>query len=105
MRRTRVAAGAGLVAAVAWAWFASGVRTFTRPAEVLTFVPGIAVLVLTLDPRRGGADRPAPRWQGWRSLWPWLALAAAITAWELLQLFSQPRLTAAAHSRGDHTRH
>ena len=24
-------------------------------------------------------------------MWPWLAIAVAITSWELLELFSQPR--------------
>ena len=53
MRRLALAtAGIG---ALVWAWFGSGVRTFTRPAEVLTFLPGLAVLLLTLRPSASAA--------------------------------------------------
>lgn len=82
--------------AAAWAWFASGVRTFTGPAEVLTFVPGLAVLVLTLRPsaeragrpsRDRGAPEPFPR----SGVLPWIVVLAAVIGWELAELFSQPR--------------
>jgi hypothetical protein len=78
--------------AVAWSWFASGVRTFTHPAEVLTFIPGAAVLLITLLP---SSRLPEPgvaraRYRRW-SVLPWVALVAAIVGWELFQLFSQPR--------------
>ncbi len=80
-----------LVAAACWSWFASGVRTFTRPAEVLTFIPVLVVLVLTVRPKaRFPAGRAQPR-QGWRTLLPWVAAAAALVGWELSELFSQPR--------------
>lgn len=80
-------------AAVCWAWFASGVRTFTRPAEVLTFLPALAVLLLTLRP---GA-RPHPvshstrNGYARRGVLPWVAAAAVLIGWELAELFSQPR--------------
>jgi hypothetical protein len=82
---------AALAAAACWSWFASGVRTFTRPAEVLTFVPALAVLVLTLRPKArftaGLAEPRAP----WRTLLPWVAAVAALVGWELSELFSKPR--------------
>ena len=85
------AAIAGLAAAACWSWFASGVRTLTRPAEVLTFVPALAVLVLTLRPKArftaGVAVARSPR----RTLLPWLLAVIAIVGWELSELFSQPR--------------
>ncbi len=82
---------AGAVAALVWAWFASGVRTFTRPAEVLTFIPGLIVLLLTVRPGARPramlvADRPKPL-----SWLPWLALLGAGLALELTELFAQPR--------------
>jgi hypothetical protein len=85
--RRRVLALTALATATVWAWFASGVRTFTRPAEVLTFVPGFIVLVLTLRPR---AEPEVVTGRTGRRV-PWVALAAAFTALELSELFSQPR--------------
>jgi hypothetical protein len=88
-REVGLLAAAALVIAVAWAWVASGARTFTRPAEVLTFLPGLAVLVLTLRP--SAVLRPADSRAGrWGAL-PWVAAAAAVIGWELVQLFEQPR--------------
>jgi hypothetical protein len=85
---------AGIVAVAAagcWAWFASGVRTFTRPAEALTFVPVLAVLVLTVWPKAVPSGvRAAPR-PTWRNLAPWVAVVVALVGWELIELFSQPR--------------
>jgi hypothetical protein len=85
------AAITGLAVAACWSWFASGVRTFTRPAEVLTFVPAVLVLVLTLRPKARftvGLAEPRP---SWRTLLAWVAAAAAVVGWELSELFSQPR--------------
>lgn len=91
MRRLALAtAGIG---ALVWAWFGSGVRTFTRPAEVLTFLPGLAVLLLTLRPSASAAGigtaalPPDRRW----SVLPWVVVLAAIVGWELVELFSKPR--------------
>jgi hypothetical protein len=85
------AAIAGLAGAACWSWFASGVRTFTRPAEVLTFIPALAVLVLTLRPKaRFTVPLAAPRSQ-WRTLLPWVAAVVVVVGWELSELFSQPR--------------
>jgi hypothetical protein len=85
--RRRTLARSALAAAIVWAWFASGVRPFTVPAEVLTFVPGFLVLVLTLRP---GAKPDAVVGRTGRWL-PWAALALAFGALELSELFSKPR--------------
>lgn len=85
--RPRAVALAALGTATVWAWFASGVRPFTLPAEVLTFVPGFIVLVITLRPR-AEPDVVVGRTGRWV---PWVALLAAFTALELSELFSQPR--------------
>ena len=90
----------GVAVVVAYAWLASGVRTFTKPAEVLTFLPGALVVVLAVrQPRR---ERVPDRWRRLResaaehrglllgaALWG-LALTALVS-WELVSLFSQPR--------------
>lgn len=81
------------IGAAVWAWFASGVRTFTRPAEVLTFLPGLAVLILTLRPSASSAvagARPLAPHRRWGIL-PWIVVLAASVGWELAELFSQPR--------------
>jgi hypothetical protein len=79
-----------------WSWFASGVRTFTRPAEVLTFVPAFAVLLLTLSPRMRARKWSLPRRRddtrcNARGVAVWLALLVAVIGWEMFQLFSRPR--------------
>ena len=87
----RPASIALVVAAVVWSWFASGVRTFTHPAEVLTYLPILVVLALTLRPRAApSGDRYEPR-PTWRSVVPWIAAVALLVGWELSELFSQPR--------------
>ncbi len=85
------AAIAGLAVAACWSWFASGVRTFTRPAEVLTFIPAVLVLVLTLRPSARLSPGLALARTPWRTVWPWVLAFAAIVGWELSELFSQPR--------------
>jgi hypothetical protein len=84
---------AAVAVAVAWAWVGSGVRTFTRPAEVITFLPGLAVLALTLRPsaQLSGRTGTSNTRAGWRGALAWVAVAAAVTGWELVQLFEQPR--------------
>jgi hypothetical protein len=94
--RADVALAIAVVAVLVWSWFASGVRTFTRPAEVLTFVPAFAVLLLTLWPRSRGTTRSLQRRRNNtpynpRGLSLWLALLVAVIGWEMFQLFSKPR--------------
>ena len=85
------AATAGLAAAACWSWIASGVRTFTRPAEILTFIPAVLVLVLTLQPRARFTSGLALAPPAWRTVVPWVSALAAIVGWELSELFSKPR--------------
>ncbi len=98
-RRRLVWGAAAVVSCAVWAWFASGVRTFTRPAEVLTFVPGLLVLTATVrfGARRrsrteaAGAVARSAGGPGARRWLPWVGLAIAIGGLELTELFSQPR--------------
>lgn len=97
--RRRPAIAAGVAVAVVWVWFASGVRPFTVPAEVLTFVPGLLVLLVTLrrraepsDPGVAAADVAAVRGLKRSTRWlPWIFVVAALCALELTELFAQPR--------------
>ncbi|HEX4015212.1 MAG TPA: hypothetical protein VHX15_00610 [Frankiaceae bacterium] len=91
VRTLSPAAIAALAAAACWAWFASGVRTFTRPAEVLTFIPALAVLVLTLRPKARSIPILAGPAPPWRTFIAWIVMLAAVVGWELSELFSQPR--------------
>jgi hypothetical protein len=80
-----------IVVGLGYAWVASGVRTFTHPAEALTGLPIIAVAVgITVARRaRGGrrlaSDLPARRLAGW------FALAVVLFLWEMRELFASPR--------------
>jgi hypothetical protein len=73
---------------IVYSWVASGVRTFTHPAELLTGLPIMVVAALLVRGGRGGgstSQKPA-RW-----LAGWAALACAVFAWEMHELFSSPR--------------
>lgn len=74
-----------------YAWFASGVRTFTLPADVVIFTPALAVLTLTLRPSaRRQQMGPGDRITRVGALL-WVIAAVAVTGWELTQLFAKPR--------------
>jgi hypothetical protein len=92
--RLKAALAASVLAVLGYAWFASGVRTFTRPAEVLTFIPAFAVLLWTIAPlRRARQRRPSGSRAPYdpRGIAAWLVLLAAVVGWEMFQLFSKPR--------------
>ncbi|MEY2571406.1 MAG: hypothetical protein QOE63_1756 [Acidimicrobiaceae bacterium] len=78
-----------VVVGLAYAWFASGVRTFTQPAEVLTGVPIVLVAIALDRSPRGKRDTDDARPARWLAAWGGLALA--LTAWELGELKSLPR--------------
>jgi len=78
-----------IVVGLVYAWFASGVRTFTQPAEALTGVPIVLVAVALARSPRGRRDPDDARPARW--LLPWVALVLAFTVWELFELFSSPR--------------
>jgi len=78
-----------IVVGLGYAWVASDVRTFTRPAEVLTGLPILVVGVVLLRRPRGspGVDDKRPvRW-----LAGWAVLELAWFTWEMHELFSSPR--------------
>lgn len=94
-RQTRRLALLGAVVALAYALGAAGTTAFTKPADVLTALPILALAVLVvirwpLRPRRRkvGADGTHP----FRA---WVVLFAAIVLWELADY-------AARGSRADH---
>jgi len=72
-----VAAYAGLVAAV---------RPFTWPAFVLTAIPALVIVGLSL-PRMVRTERPAPV----RGVGLWVGLATAVVLWELVAYVQSPR--------------
>jgi purine-cytosine permease-like protein len=93
IRRNQLPVVIAVVAVLVWSWFASGVRTFTRPAEAFTFIPALAVLLVTLWPRRR-ARRPADhreRRYTVRGVVLWVVVLVAVLSWEMFQLFSKPR--------------
>jgi hypothetical protein len=70
--------------AVAYAAVAGQFATFSRPAEVATFVPGLLAVIVALRTVQPGRAARGRRRTGWA--WWWL-VAAAFTAVELLALF------------------
>jgi hypothetical protein len=75
-----------VAAALAYSWIASGLRPFTHPEAVAVAIPiivaGIAVLRM-----RPGTGSPT-RW----GTWVWVALFAALVAWELISFRLSPRV-------------
>jgi hypothetical protein len=82
---------AGGAVVLAYAWVAAGLLPFTRPEELLVALPVIPVVILTARRGRAAAE-PAlgvSSEQGRAGVW--VALLAALLAWELIALFSSPR--------------
>ena len=77
---------AGAVVLVGYTALVASVRSFTWPALALTAIAGVAVLVLT--PRRTPPERSL---RPERGIALWVALAAAVIAWELVAYFQSPR--------------
>lgn len=72
----------GIIASLGYAAVAGRFATFTRPAEVATFLPGAAVMTIALI--RPSHPPVTPN----RSAWiVWLAILALATAVELAALF------------------
>jgi len=80
-----------IVAGLAYAWVASGVRTFTHPAQALTGLPIVLVAVALVLARRGREGRGLARDKPARWLAGWAALALVLFGWEMHELFSSPR--------------
>ena len=87
--RARPAAVATTVVAVlAYAWWATGLRPFTDPALAATIGGGLAAMVAgALRRRSPGPVHAAP--SGGMAVW--VALFAALTAWEVAAFLQQPR--------------
>ncbi len=85
-QRRRVAA---LVMIAGYAWWVAGLEHFTLAALVAVLLPGVAILAPSWwrRPRRS----PPPPTDG--RVAPWLVLAAALSAWELLAFSLSPRST------------
>jgi hypothetical protein len=77
----------GLVAAGAFAWWATGLRPFTDPPLVVVPLGGIVAMALGawLLPPRTPAAVPLPQ------LVLWGALAGAVAVWQLTTFVQQPR--------------
>lgn len=71
-------AAAGVLAAAAYAWWATGLDPFHRTAYVAVGLPVAAVSLLALLPRQAPAltATPAPPWRRFGTA-PWLALLLA----------------------------
>ncbi len=82
-QRRSVTRGTGLAAlAAAYSLGAAATTPFTWQADLLTAVP-IALLALAALVRWPRHPRPRPVPAGTRPYLPWLALVAAVVAWEL----------------------
>ncbi len=75
-----------VAAALAYAWIASGLRAFTHPEAVAVAVPIVVggIAMLRLHPPTADATR--------RGTWVWVALFAAVVAWELVSYRQSPRV-------------
>jgi hypothetical protein len=79
-----------VAAALAYSWVASGLRPFTHPEAVAVSIPLVVAGVWLLRSRPAAGDaasREGPR----RGLWVWVALFAALMAWELISFALKPR--------------
>lgn len=77
-----------ILAVAGYAWWATGLRPFTRPALAATIGGGLASIAL-------GARRPAPARATRRPLRSgdivWAMLFVALACWELVFFFHHPR--------------
>jgi len=71
-----------------YAWFASGLQPFTLPSLVTVVGGGVVAMVVgsRLPHVRHSTSVPAVG-----GAWPWLALTAALAAWELQSFVQHPR--------------
>jgi hypothetical protein len=79
---------------LAYSWIASGLRAFTHPEAVAVSIPIVVAGVALLRSQRAIRDVDdaeedrIPR----RGTWMWVALIAALMAWELISFRLSPRL-------------
>ena len=94
-RRRTVAPVALLVGAAAYAGVVAATRPFTLAADLAAALPlavGAGWTVVTLVRRRAGTAVAGPVLR-WRAALPWVALLAALVAFELYCFFGGPRPT------------
>jgi hypothetical protein len=82
VRRRR---GLAMLAAAAYAWVAGHFTTFTWPAAVATFVPGVVGLSASLRRRRRPVVVPRRATAGWTA---WALVLGAIVALEAYGFFA-----------------
>jgi phosphotransferase system glucose/maltose/N-acetylglucosamine-specific IIC component len=82
-RRHRFALPFLVIVAIAYAWIAGHFTTFTRPAEVATFIPGLigVMVAVRVAPRRSA--RPDRSGRGWLAWW---LIVIGLNAIELISL-------------------
>jgi hypothetical protein len=80
----RNAAAAGSIAvALGYAWVAGHFTTFSRPAEVVTFIPGLLAMIVAVRSGPRQSVRPDRRGAGWLGWW---LIVIALNAVELVSL-------------------
>jgi hypothetical protein len=79
-RRGAAIGPALVVLGAAYSCLAGHFTTFSRPAEVVTFVPGVLLLAVAAGATAGTPIRPGRRRSGWAAWW---VLVAALTSVEL----------------------
>jgi hypothetical protein len=82
-RRSRRAGGAVIALAVAYSWVAGHFTTFTGPAEVATFGPGLLGVIVAFRRPPGPGPRPGRSRRGWLDWW---LIAIALTGVEVAAL-------------------
>ena len=76
----------GVVGVVAYAWWATGLRPFTRPVLAATVSAGLVVIAVGASRR---LPAPADRRTGRAAVWG--ALLAVLAAWEVASFLQHPR--------------
>jgi hypothetical protein len=72
-----------VLVAIAYSWAAGHLATFTRPAEVATFLPGLLAVVIAARITPRSSCRPDRSTRGWLTWW---VIAIALTAVEIVAL-------------------
>ena len=72
---------------VAYAWWAAGLRPFTRPALVAVLAAGVAAILVGSRRRR----RMGPPGHDRGGVQPWGILGAVLAGWELAAYLQHPR--------------
>lgn len=82
-RGRTLAVAAVIVVALGYSWVAGHLTTFSRPAEVATFVPGLLAVVVAARITPRSSCRPDRSTRGWLAWW---LILLALTAIEVVAL-------------------